>query len=60
MEGKSLKTILWVITYTVGFVLVVIHFEDILQGIGSFLGLLKPLLFGIIVAFILDHPYMRL
>ena len=60
MEGKSLKTILWVITYTVGLVLVVIHFEDILQGIGSFLGLLKPLLFGIIVTFILDHPYMRL
>lgn len=60
MERKKLKSILLVITYAIGLVLVVIHFEDILRGIGFFLGLLKPLLFGIVIAFVLNHPYERL
>ena len=60
MERDKLKSALWVITYTVGLVLVVIRIEDILRGVGVFLGLLKPLLLGIVFAFVLDHPYEHL
>ena len=60
MEREKLKSALWVITYTVGLVLVVIRIEDILYGAGRFLGLLRPLLLGIVIAFVLDHPYEHL
>lgn len=60
MEREKLKSALWVITYTVGLILVVIRIEDILRGVGIFLGLLKPLLLGIVIAFVLDHPYEHL
>lgn len=60
MEREKLKSALWVITYTVALVLVVIRIEDILYGVGVFLGLLRPLLLGIVIAFVLDHPYERL
>ena len=60
MDQKTWKRILWTITYAVGLVLVVIHIEDILHAIGLFLGLLKPLLLGIVIAFVLDHPYEHL
>lgn len=60
MEHKSLKTLLWVITYTVGLVLVVVHIEDIFHGLAVFLGLFKPLFLGIVIAFVLDHPFEHL
>ena len=60
MDQKTWKRILWTITYAVGLVLVVIHIEDILHATGLFLGLLKPLLLGIVIAFVLDHPYEHL
>lgn len=60
MDQKTWKRILWTITYAVGLVLVVIHIEDILHAIGLFLGLLKPLLLGIVIAFVLNHPYEHL
>lgn len=58
MERGKLKTILWTITYTIGLVLVVVHIEDILRGIGAFFALLNPLIFGILIAFVLDRPFM--
>lgn len=48
---------MWTVTYAVGLVLVVIHIEDIIHGIGFFLSLLKPLMAGAVIAFVLDHPY---
>ena len=60
MERDKLRQFLWMITYAVGLVLVVVHIEDIIRGFGFFLGLFKPLLFGIVIAFVLDHPYMFL
>ena len=44
MEKKTLKTYLLLISFTIGLVLVVVHFETILGGIGVFLRLLTPLL----------------
>lgn len=60
MERTKLKSALWVITYTVGLVLVAIRIEDILHGAGIFIGLLTPLLLGIVLAFVLDRPYEHL
>ncbi|HIV19580.1 MAG TPA: AI-2E family transporter [Candidatus Merdivicinus intestinigallinarum] len=57
MEKKTLKTYLLLISFTIGLVLVVVHFETILGGIGVFLRLLTPLFVGIIIAFVLNRPY---
>ncbi len=37
--------------------LVVIRIEEIIHAVGFFLGLLKPLWLGIVIAFVLHHPY---
>ncbi len=60
MGQSDRKFILAAIAYAIALVLVVVHIEDILRGIGFFLGLLKPLLVGIIIAFVLHHPYEHL
>ena len=60
MEYSRLKSVFWMITYTVGLVLVVIRIEDIVRAAGFFLGLLKPLWFGILIAFVLRHPHAYL
>lgn len=60
MEQKTLKSLLWVITYSIGLVLVVVHIEDILHGLAVFLRLFKPLFLGIVIAFVLDHPFEHL
>lgn len=57
MEKKTLKTYLLLISFTIGLVLVVVHFETILGGIGVFLRLLTPLFVGIIISFVLNRPY---
>lgn len=60
MDKKNWKFIFGTITYTIALVLIVVHIEDILRGIGAFLRLLKPLLLGIVIAFVLNHPYEHL
>ena len=57
MEKKTLKTYLLLISFTIGLVLVVVHFEMVIAGIAFFLRLLKPLFIGIIIAFALNRPY---
>lgn len=57
MEKKTLKTYLLLIAFTIGLVLVVVHFETIIRGIGFFLRLLTPLFIGIVIAFVLNRPY---
>ena len=57
MDKKTLKTYLLLISFTIGLVLVVVHFETILGGIGVFLRLLTPLFVGIIISFVLNRPY---
>ena len=57
MEKEKLKWYLLLISFTIGLVLGVVHFEDILHGIGVFAGLLMPLFIGIILAFVLNCPY---
>lgn len=45
------------ITFSIGLVLVVVHFKDILHGIGFFAHLLSPLFISIMLAFVLNRPY---
>lgn len=57
MDKKAFKTYLLLITFTIGLVLIVVYFDDILHGIGSFLRLLTPLFIAIVIAFVLNRPY---
>lgn len=57
MEKKTLKTYLLLIAFTIGLVLMVVHFETIIRGIGFFLRLLTPLFIGLVIAFVLNRPY---
>lgn len=57
MDKKALKTYLLLISFTIGLVLVVVYFEDILHGIGLFLRLLTPLFVAVAIAFVLNRPY---
>lgn len=60
MEDSRVKQWMLVITYAVILVLVVINFRDILRGIWTFVGYLKPLFAGIAIAFVLNRPYEKL
>ncbi|MBS6398055.1 MAG: AI-2E family transporter [Clostridiales bacterium] len=57
MEKSKLKAYMLLITFSIGLVLVVVHFRDILYGIGFFMKLLTPLLIGTLLAFVLNRPY---
>lgn len=57
MEKQKLKSYMLLITFSIGLVLVVVHFKDILHGIGFFAHLLTPLFIGIMLAFVLNRPY---
>ena len=57
MEKEKFKSYLLLISFAIGLVLLVIHFETVIAGIAFFLHLLKPLFIGIIIAFVLNRPY---
>lgn len=57
MDKKALKTYLLLISFTIGLVLVVVYFREILRGIGFFFKLLTPLWAAIVIAFVLNRPY---
>ena len=44
MDKKTLKTYLLLISFTIGLVLIAVHFEKIISGISIFLQLLTPFL----------------
>lgn len=57
MEKEKLRIYLFLIVFTIGLVLIVVHFETIFQGIVFLLNLLSPLFIGIVIAFVLNQPY---
>lgn len=57
MDKNKLKFYMLLISFSIGLVLVVIHFRDILHGIGFFANLLTPLFIGILLAIALNRPY---
>lgn len=60
MDRTKIKQAIFIITYAVLIVLLVIHFDGILSFVGTFFRLLSPLFVGIAIAFVLDSPYKRL
>lgn len=57
MEKKTLKTYLLLISFTIGLVLVVVYFREILRGIRFFFQLLTPFWAAVVIAFVLNRPY---
>ena len=57
MEKNKLKSYMLLISFSIGLVLVVVHFRDILHGIGYLAKLLTPLFIGTLLAFALNRPY---
>lgn len=57
MEKNKLKSYMLLISFSIGLVLVVVHFRDILHGIGYLAKLLTPFFIGTLLAFALNRPY---
>lgn len=57
MEKQKIKSYILLITFSIGLILVVVHFKEILHGIGFFAHLLSPLFIGTLLAFVLNRPY---
>lgn len=57
MEKNKLKSYMLLISFSIGLVLMVVHFRDILHGIGYLAKLLTPLFIGTLLAFALNRPY---
>lgn len=60
MDNKKFRLCLRLIAFTIALVLMVVHFEDILHGIGFFIRLLMPLIIGTVLAFVFQRPYESL
>lgn len=56
MEKIKLKSCMLLISFSVGLVLVVVHFNEILFGISFLTRLLTPLFIGIVIAYVLNRP----
>ena len=56
MDRKLLKSILFIVTYTLLLGLVLIKFDEITGLLGEMLALLRPLFIGFGIAFVLNRP----
>ena len=56
MDKKLFRSILWIITYAVVLVLVIVKFDDLRGLFGTVLGLFQPLFIGFAIAFVLNRP----
>ncbi len=56
MEKNLLRSILWVITYTVLLVLFILRFDEVRSWFGALLAVLQPIFIGFAIAFILHRP----
>ena len=56
MDKKLFRSILRIITYAALLVLVLVNLEAILNGIGGVLNVLRPVLLGFVLAFVLNWP----
>jgi len=56
MEKKLFRSILWIITYAVLLVFLIVRFDQLRAFAGNVLGLFLPLFVGFAIAFILNRP----
>lgn len=57
MDKALFKSCLWLITFAVGLVLLLVKFDYILKGCGIVLSLLSPFFIGFALAFVINLPY---
>ncbi len=60
MVNKRTKNVLFIISYTVTLILIVINFESVVNYLGDFLSLFSSFFIGIAIAFILNNPCMSI
>lgn len=56
MERRLFRSLMLLITFTVGLIFVIVHFSAILGYIGRFLAVCAPIFVGFAIAFILNRP----
>lgn len=52
----TLKNILFIITYTIALIWVMLHLNEVLNALSLVLSLLKPFIYGIMMAFVFNLP----
>lgn len=52
----TLKQVLFIIAYTIGLIWIILHMNQVIQWIGIILDLVKPFIYGIIMAFLFNLP----
>lgn len=52
----TLKQVLFIIAYTIGLIWIILHMNQVIQCIGIILDLIKPFIYGIIMAFLFNLP----
>ena len=60
MERSRLKQWMWLIAYSIGLIIIVVHSGFIAGEVVRFLKQLGPLIGGVAIAFVLNKPYERL
>lgn len=60
MNKEKWKEYARLILFLVGIILLIIYLDTILQGVIYFLNVIQPFFIGILLAFILNHPYVYL
>ena len=52
----TIKNILFIITYTIALIWVMLHLQEVFGAISTVMGLLKPFIYGIMMAFVFNLP----
>lgn len=52
----TIKNILFIITYTIALIWVMLHLQEVFGAISTVIGLLKPFIYGIMMAFVFNLP----
>lgn len=52
----TIKNILFIITYTIALIWVMLHLQEVFDAISTVIGLLKPFIYGIMMAFVFNLP----
>lgn len=52
----TIKNILFIITYTIALIWIMLHLQEVFGAISTVIGLLKPFIYGIMMAFVFNLP----
>ena len=57
MKKQNIKTFMLIILYTIGIIFFFIHLSDVTKLIKSFITVINPIIYGIILAYLLNYPF---